>query len=87
MTPLDQQQTLLAKTRELLEIDRDALLLPVAVARRVELLLLACRRRRRRVCCLGFRDGRGGGEIGRGLEVLGTFHTLKMSIPNDHAKH
>jgi len=85
MTPLDQQRTLVARTRELLEIDRNSLLFPIAKARRVEFVFLAGGRPRR------FDRLRPGdwwrrAEIGRGLEMFRAFHGPKMSIADHHAK-
>ena len=68
-----------------LEIDRDALFLPIAVARRVELFFLARRRLRGRGR-IGLGDRRRLAEIVRRVEVFGPFHDVKMEAAEPHAK-
>jgi hypothetical protein len=69
-----------------LEIDRDALLLPVAIAGRVQSLLFTSRRS-------GFgerlrlRNRRRGAQIVWRIELLGTFHDTKMMPGSANAKH
>src|SRR5205085_5124341 len=72
-----------APSRGRLEIDRDALLFPVAVAGGVEPLFLACRRRRS-FDRLRIGQWRRRAEIGWGIQVLRAFHTRKMMIESPY---
>ena len=59
-----------------LEVDRDALLLPIAVARRIQSILFTGGGFVR-AFQFGFGHGRRGAEIIRGIEVLGPLHALR----------
>ncbi len=72
------------KSRNGLEIDRDPVLLPVAVASWIEPPILAARRRS--FDGLRFWDRRGGPEVGRRLDVLRAFHACKMRAMRPNAK-
>ncbi len=68
-----------------LEIDRDALLLPVAVARGIEPLLFSGRRRGL-VSGLGLRDRRRLGQVIGHLGTFGFGHGMKMCVGRRYAK-
>lgn len=72
------------------EIDRDALLLPVAVAGGVAPILLTCGRLPSRFGLpnrFGFRNWGRLAEIGGRLEMLWPFHGANMGRIALHAKH
>ena len=68
-----------------LEIDRDALLLPVAVTRGIEPRLFA-RGRLRTFDGFGLRYRRRWTEMSRGVQMLRAFHDAKMIMRRGNAK-
>lgn len=68
------------------EVDRDALLFPIAIAGGIAAILLACRRFLLGSSS-GFRNWGRLAEVGGRLEMLWAFHDANMARMMLHAKH